>query len=125
MRMPKIGSRRHNMVMHFVESGPMTADEFIEKHTMMGIDTMRKFNNELSELRVSGLLTRSGNVYTANIKVWEPTCKDGELVQPRTVKPFTELNAKYFVPTVSPRGQELRKIAFIGLGASIVEPNRF
>ena len=125
MRMPKVGSRRHTMVMHFVKSGPMTCEEFIEKHTMMGISSMRKFRNELSELRISGLLTRLNDVFTANITVWEPTCKDGEIVQPRTAKPFTELNAKYLVPTVSPRGQELRKITFIGLGASIAEPNRY
>ena len=48
-----------------------------------------------------------------------------EVVPPRTAPEFVELQQKYLPPLVSPRGQPMRKIKFIGLGESNAEPNRF
>jgi len=39
-----------------------------------------------------------------------------EVVPPRTAPEFVELQQKYLPPLVSPRGQPMRKIKFIGLG---------
>ena len=55
----------------------------------------------------------------------KPWVNTKDLVRPRTPPEFVELQQKYLPPLVSPRGQPLREISFIGLGASIVEPNRF
>lgn len=55
----------------------------------------------------------------------KPWVNTKDLVQPRTPPEFVELQRKYLPPLLSPRGQPLREISFIGLGASIVEPNRF
>lgn len=128
MKMPKEGSRRNKIVSHFIESGAMTLEEFISEFGMMGFVSIREFKNEMSALCCALILNRSGYVYSAcpshpYIKKSEPY--RGVMVEPRTPGEFMEISAKYMTPTVSPRGQLLREITFIGLGASIVEPSRY
>lgn len=128
MKMPKIGSRRHKIVTHFIDAGEMTINEYISKFGMMGFTNMRDFKNELSALCCSLIINRNGYVYSAFpiqqlIKKQGPYI--GVMVKPRTPSEFMEISAKYMTPTVSPRGQPMREITLIGLGASIVEPKRF
>jgi hypothetical protein len=45
---------------------------------------------------------------------------DGSVyVEPRTAKPFRPMDTKHYLPKVSPRGQEIREIAYIGMGRHV------
>jgi len=125
MQIPKEGSGRHQIFMNFVESGSMDVDEFEEKYGLLGVNKKSRLNSEFADLRKMGVLLKIGKYYQANADIHQFVTKIDPMVEPRTPKKFVELNSKYFLPKVSPRGQEIRSIHFINLGASIVEPNRF
>ena len=125
MQIPKEGTRRHQIFMNFVEHGSMNVDEFIEKFGLLGIKTKGRLNSEFHDLRNMGVLLKHGDGYSANADIYTFVQKNKPVVKSRTPKPFTQISSKYLLPTVSPRGQSLREMNFINLGASIVEPNRF
>ena len=125
MKIPRKGTRRHQILMNFVEAGQMNATEFEQKYGLLGLGSRASLCGELSGLRLAGLLLRSGDSYISNVDIELPYLEKPNVVEPRTVKPFEEINSKYLLPKVSPRGQEIREISFIGLGASIATPNYY
>jgi len=117
---------RRKIASHSIVVRPKeNVDEFIEKYGLLGVKTKGRLNSEFSDLRKMGVLLKTADGYQANVDVNEFVAKSDPLVQPRTPREFKEISSKHLLPKISPRGQELRSMQFINLGASIVEPNRF
>ena len=111
--------------MNFVKSGSMTMNQFIDEYTLMGLPDESSLKGEFAYLRMTGVLVLTRNRYRANVDLSEFPEVEQDVVPSRTPKEFTELAGKYMLPKVSPRGQKIREISFIGLGATLAAPHYF
>jgi len=114
--LPKEGTKRWKICMYFLKDYPLNTEQFAENYGMMNAPTLANLRCDFDELVREGLLKEFKGSYSPSSKLKEGIKIEGvEYVKPREPKPFTPLSSKYFLPKVSPRGQQLRYFCHIGL----------
>jgi len=110
MYVPRVGSRRAELIDIVNNSGGITVERLIEKHGMMGCADSWNITSELRKLVRYKCIKQIGNVFFPIYRD-KPVEKEPEnLVKPREAMPFTPL--KTFLPSVSPRGQAIERRHF-------------
>jgi len=110
MYVPRVGSRRAELIDIVNNSGGITVERLIEKHGMMGCPDSWNITSELRKLVRYKCIKQIGNVFFPVYRD-KPVEKEPEnLVKPREAMPFTPL--KTFPPTISPRGQAIERRHF-------------
>ena len=110
MYVPRVGSRRAELIEIVNKSGGITVERLIEKHGMMGCTDSWNITRELKKLVGYKCIKQIGNVFFPVYRD-KPLEKEPEnLVPPREPMPFKPL--KTFPRTVSPRGQPIEKRSF-------------
>ena len=123
MDLPKTGSRRYQICVAFANSGTMTLHSLIEEHGLFGFRDNKRLSSELNYLCTTGCIKKLREAYmpTYELRLAVQSFDKPALVKPREAVPFQELSEKFMLPKVSPRGEPLRDISYIGLGASIAD----
>jgi hypothetical protein len=102
--------------MYFLKDYPLNTEQFVENFGMMNAPTLANLRCEFDELVREGLLKEFKGSYSPSSRLKTGIKLEGvDYVKPREPKPFTPLSSKYFLPRVSPRGQQLRDFCHIGL----------
>jgi hypothetical protein len=110
MYVPRVGSRRSELIDIVNNSGGITVERLIEKHGMMGCADSWNITSELRKLVRYKCIKQIGTVFFPIYRD-KPVEKEPEnLVKPREAMPFTPL--KTFLPAVSPRGQTIERRHF-------------
>jgi hypothetical protein len=110
MYVPRVGSRRSELIDIVNNSGGITVERLIEKHGMMGCADSWNITSELRKLVRYKCIKQIGTVFFPIYRD-KPVEKEPEnLVKPREAMPFTPL--KTFLPAVSPRGQAIERRHF-------------
>ena len=111
MYVPRIGSRREQLIEIVNKSGGITTERLIEKHGMLGAAETWFLTRDLRRLAKLHCINQIGNVFFPIFKVKPAEIDDkADLVQPRTAPPFKPLQT--YLPTISPRGQVIERRTF-------------
>jgi hypothetical protein len=111
MYVPRIGSRREQLIEIVNKSGGITTERLIEKHGMLGAAETWFLTRDLRRLAKLQCINQIGNVFFPIFKVKPAEIDDKvDLVPPRTAPPFMPL--KTYLPTISPRGQVIERRTF-------------
>ena len=110
MYLPRIGSRRAELIEIVNKSGGITVERLIEKHGMMGCAEPWNITSELKKLVRYKCIKQIGNVFFPVYRDKPVETEPTNLVPPREAVPFKPL--KTFPPTVSPRGQPIERRSF-------------
>ena len=123
MDLPKKDSRRYQICVAFANSGTMTLHSLVEEHGLFGFRDKQRLSSEMNHLCTTGCIKKLREAYmpTYELRLAVQSFDKPGLVKPREAVPFRELSDKFMLPKVSPRGEPLRDISYIGLGASIAE----
>ena len=123
MDLPKTGSRRYQICVAFANSGMMTLHSLVEEHGLFGFRDKKRLSSEMNYLCTTGCIKKLTDAYipTYELRLAVQSFDKPGLVKSREPVPFKELSDKFMLPKVSPRGEPLRDISYIGLGASIAE----
>jgi hypothetical protein len=107
----------------FANSGIMTVHSVVEEYGLFGFKDKKRVSSELNYLCTTGCLKKLKDAFmpTYELRLAVQSFDKPAMVQPREATPFRELSNKFMLPKVSPRGEPLREISYIGLGASIAE----
>ena len=107
MYIPRIGSRRAELIEIVNKSGGITVERLIEKHGMIGCTDITR---ELKRLVSYKCIKQIGNVFFPIYRD-KPVEKEPENIVPSR-EPFPFKPLKTFPRTVSPRGQPIEKRSF-------------
>jgi len=123
MDLPKKDSRRYQICVAFANSGMMTLHSLVEEHGLFGFRDKQRLSSEMNHLCTTGCIKKLTDAYmpTYELRLAVQSFDKPGLVKSREPVPFKELSDKFMLPKVSPRGELLRDISYIGLGASIAE----
>jgi hypothetical protein len=111
MYVPRIGSRREQLIEIVNKSGGITTEMLIEKHGMLGAAETWFLTRDLRRLAKLHCINQIGNVFFPIFKAKPAEIDDkADLVLPRTAPPFKPLQT--YLPTISPRGQVIERRTF-------------
>jgi len=110
MYLPRIGSRRAELIEIVNKSGGITVKTIIQKHGMMGFANEWDMTTELRKLVRYKCFKQEGDVFFPSYKDKPNPVDEKQLVPSREPIPFKPL--KTFPPTVSPRGQAIERRHF-------------
>lgn len=117
---PKEGTKRYKICINFIRSGHMTIGSYIEEYGLMGFGKAYGLRAEFDYLVKNKCLRVVADKYMPTVGLMTSVKIDGSIyVEPRTAKPFRPMDTKHYLPKVSPRGQELRQITYIGMGRNV------
>jgi hypothetical protein len=111
MYVPRIGSRREQLIDIVNKSGGITVEKIVRKYGMLGFTDTWNITIELRKLVKLNSIKEIGDIFFPSYKV-KPSNIDEEvdIVPPRSAPPFKPLQT--FPPTVSPRGQPIERRSF-------------
>lgn len=117
---PKEGTKRYQICINFIRSGHMTLGSYIEEYGLMGFGKAHGLRAEIEHLVKEKCLRVVVDKYMPTVGLMTSVKIDGSIyVEPRTAKPFRPMDTKHYLPRVSPRGQEIREITYIGMGRNV------
>jgi hypothetical protein len=117
---PKEGTKRYQICLNFIRSQHMTLGSYIEEYGLMGFGKAHGLRSEIDHLVKEKCLRVIGDKYMPTVGLMTSVKIDGSTyVEPRTAKPFRPMDTKHYLPRVSPRGQEIREITYIGMGRNV------
>ena len=111
MYVPRLNSRREQLIDIVNKSGGITVERLVKKYGMLGFSDNFNITIELKKLVKLNSIKQIGDVFFPTFRV-KPVdmSEEIELVPPRTAQPFKPLQT--FPPTVSPRGQPIERRSF-------------
>lgn len=120
INIPKEGTKRYQICINFIRSGHMTIGSYIEEYGLMGFGKAYGLRAEFDYLVKNKCLRVVADKYMPTVGLMTSVKIDGSIyVEPRTAKLFRPMDTKHYLPKVSPRGQELRQITYIGMGRNV------
>lgn len=120
IEIPKEGTKRYQICINFIRSGQMSLGSYIEEYGLMGFGKAYGLRAEFDHLIKNKCLRLVADKYMPTAGLITSVKMDGsDYVEPRTAKPFRPMDSKHYLPKISPRGQELRQISYIGMGKNV------
>jgi len=120
IELPKKGTKRYQMCVNFIRSGYMTLGSYIEEYGLMGFSKPYGLRAEFDELIKKQCLRYFNERYSPTVALLSTLKMDDYVyVEPRIPPPFKPMESKHYLPKVSPRGDEIRQISYIGMGKHV------